>query len=128
MLEFNATFFIAMVSFIIFIMIMNAILYKPLERITKERKDFIDKNNEKARVAKEKVETLKDWEKSSIEKAQKTSREMYQKIIREYKDKKELLEEWGRNARRLSVEVYDKAKLSAQVAEVLEKTFINLMK
>ena len=46
----------------------------------------------------------------------------------EYKDKKELLEEWGRNARRLSVEVYDKAKLSAQVAEVLEKTFINLMK
>ena len=43
-------------------------------------------------------------------------------------DKKELLEEWGRNARRLSVEVYDKAKLSAQVAEVLEKTFINLMK
>lgn len=53
--------------------------------------------------------------------------ELADKLL-EYKDKKELLEEWGRNARRLSVEVYDKAKLSAQVAEVLEKTFINLMK
>ena len=53
-------------------------------------------------------------------------------IIKQLREKeikqKELLEEWGRNARRLSVEVYDKAKLSAQVAEVLEKTFINLMK
>lgn len=103
MLEFNATFFIAMVSFIIFIMIMNAILYKPLERITKERKDFIDKNNEKARVAKEKVETLKDWEKSSIEKAQKTSREMYQKIIREYKDKKDSILEYEKNISRKEV-------------------------
>lgn len=53
--------------------------------------------------------------------------ELADKLL-EYKDKKELLEEWGRNARRLSVEVYDKAKLSAQVAEVLEQTFINLMK
>lgn len=53
--------------------------------------------------------------------------ELADKLL-EYKDKKDLLEEWGRNARRLSVEVYDKAKLSAQVAEVLEKTFINLMK
>ena len=53
--------------------------------------------------------------------------ELADKLL-EYKDNKDLLEEWGRNARRLSVEVYDKAKLSAQVAEVLEKTFINLMK
>lgn len=39
-----------------------------------------------------------------------------------YKDNKELLEEWGKNARKLSVEVYDKKKLSAQVADVLENT------
>lgn len=38
-----------------------------------------------------------------------------------YKDDKETLEMWGKNARRLSVEVYDKDILSAQVADVLEK-------
>jgi glycosyltransferase involved in cell wall biosynthesis len=46
----------------------------------------------------------------------------------EVKDNKPLLEEWGKNARRLSVEVYDKAKLSAQVADVLEETYRKLKK
>lgn len=40
-----------------------------------------------------------------------------------YKDDKEKLKVWGENARRLSVEVYDKAILSAQVADVLEKVY-----
>lgn len=39
----------------------------------------------------------------------------------EVKDDKELLSRWGKNARRLSEEVYDKDILSAKVADVLEK-------
>ena len=58
MLEFNATFFIAMFSFVVFMIIMNAILYKPLERIVKERQDLIDKNHQKAQTAKEKYDLL----------------------------------------------------------------------
>lgn len=46
----------------------------------------------------------------------------------EVKDNKELLAEWSKNARRLSEETYDKAKLSAQVADVLENAFKNLTK
>ena len=38
-----------------------------------------------------------------------------------FKDQKDILERWGKNARKLSVEVYDKDILSAQVADVLEK-------
>lgn len=38
-----------------------------------------------------------------------------------YKDKKDVLEKWGKNARRLSELVYDKDILSAQVADVLEE-------
>lgn len=44
----------------------------------------------------------------------------------EVKDKKELLDKWGKNARRLSEEVYDKAKLSALVVDVLEMSYSNL--
>ena len=41
--------------------------------------------------------------------------------LQKVKDNKELLHTWGDNARRLSIEVYDKDILSAQVADVLEK-------
>lgn len=41
------------------------------------------------------------------------------KLIR-YKDDKETLERWSKNARRLSEEVFDKKILSAKVADVLE--------
>lgn len=37
------------------------------------------------------------------------------------KDDKALLEEWGKNARRLSLEVFDKNILAAKVADVIEK-------
>lgn len=50
-----------------------------------------------------------------------------EKLI-EVKDNKELLTEWGRNARRLSEEVYDKDILTAQVADVMEKVYNNLKK
>ena len=36
------------------------------------------------------------------------------------KDNKDLLKKWGDNARRLSVEVYDKDILTAKVADVIE--------
>lgn len=43
-----------------------------------------------------------------------------------YKDNKELLKLWGENARRLSVEVFDKNILSAKVADVIEATYAKL--
>lgn len=54
--------------------------------------------------------------------------EMLAAKLLELKDNKPLLEEWGKNALRLSVEVYDKAKLAAQVADVLEETYSKLKK
>lgn len=47
-------------------------------------------------------------------------------MLIELKDKEELLIKWGKNARKLSEEVYDKSKLSAQVADVLENAYANL--
>lgn len=37
------------------------------------------------------------------------------------KDNRELLAEWGKNARRLSIETFDKSILSAKVADIIEK-------
>ena len=40
-MEFNATFFVSVISFVAFTLIMNAIFYKPLTEIIEEREDFI---------------------------------------------------------------------------------------
>lgn len=41
-MEFNATFLVSVISFIIFTIIMNKIFYKPLEDVMDERQKFID--------------------------------------------------------------------------------------
>lgn len=116
MLEFNATFFIAMFSFVVFMIIMNAILYKPLERIVKERQDLIDKNHQKAQIAKEKHDILKQWQESTMMKAQKEASKTYQKILNEYKTQKETMLEFNKNLSKKEIEVAS-AELDGQVIE-----------
>ena len=72
------------------------------------------------------------WTKDMVEKNDcgfyvdpENPQELAEKLI-EVKDNRQLLERWGKNARKLSLEVYDKEKLSAQVADVLEDVVANL--
>ena len=41
-MEFNATFLVSAISFIIFTIIMNIIFYKPIEKVMNEREKFIN--------------------------------------------------------------------------------------
>lgn len=43
-MEFNATFLVSAISFIVFVFIMNTVLYRPVIRIMEERQAFLDKN------------------------------------------------------------------------------------
>ena len=58
MFEFNATFIIAMFSFVVFIMIMNAILYKPVLKVINERQTYIDDNLNAAQNSKTKAKSI----------------------------------------------------------------------
>lgn len=58
MLQFNATFIVAIISFVVFIMIMNAIFYKPVLKIIEEREKFIRDNYDEANATKEKADNL----------------------------------------------------------------------
>jgi len=63
-MEFNATFIVSAISFIVFTIIMNAIFYKPLQKIVSKRQKFIDDSLEEAKNNNVKSETiLKDKEK-----------------------------------------------------------------
>lgn len=60
-MEFNATFFVSAISFIVFTLIMNKIFYKPLAKIMEERQKFIDAAVSDAKYSNDKAdEILKD--------------------------------------------------------------------
>ena len=44
-MEFNATFIVSAVSFVVFTLIMNKILYQPVSDIIAKRKEYIDNNS-----------------------------------------------------------------------------------
>jgi len=50
-MEFNATFLVSAISFILFVFIMNAILYKPVIKIMEEREAFLKSNLDEAESA-----------------------------------------------------------------------------
>lgn len=97
MLEFNATFFVAMFSFIVFMMIMNSILYKPLTKISEERENLISKNYSDAKLTSEKNECLKTQHETSLEKSRNLAKENFNKKIAGYKEQKETMLENAKN-------------------------------
>lgn len=95
-MEFDATFLIAVISFVVFVLIMNKIFYAPILKIMQERQNFVSDNFDYARKTKE--ETLKhqkyhddELEKTRSEARLKVAQESQQlkqersKVISEYK-------------------------------------------
>lgn len=57
-MEFNATFLISIISFILFTLIMNKIFYKPIEKIITERQNFLDEALFDAKNSNEKADAI----------------------------------------------------------------------
>ena len=57
-MEFNATFLVSAISFILFTVIMNKIFYKPLEKIMQERQDYIDNTLSDAKYSSDKADAI----------------------------------------------------------------------
>ena len=65
MIEFNATFIVAMLSFVAFMFIMNAIFYNPVLKIIRKREDYIANNYDAAQKNEQKIS---DYQKEKDEK------------------------------------------------------------
>ncbi len=89
-MEINATIFVSTISFLVFIFIMNMILYKPVMKIMEERQNYIDANKNEADLHdKHSKELLADKDKQ-ISDAHKKSRDivaMKAEAIKEEKSK-----------------------------------------
>ena len=55
-MEFDATFLIAVISFIVFVLLMNKIFYAPVLKIMQARQSFVEKNYSCAAETKKQTE------------------------------------------------------------------------
>lgn len=81
-MEFNATFLVSIINFIVFTIIMNAIFYKPLQKVVLEREKFIEDTNEEAKTHKKKSEAILKDKERKLEKTKQDAK----KIILEKSD------------------------------------------
>ena len=84
-MEFNGTFFAAIISFLVFVFVMNKILYEPVRKIVNERNNFIEGNYKIANDNNTKADELSANRDKKIVNAKEDARGKYNEILAEYK-------------------------------------------
>ncbi len=74
MIEFNGTFIVSIISFVVFIFIMNAIFYNPVLSVIKKRDDYISSNYTDAETNNQCAQDLKNKYEYEYENAKLNSR------------------------------------------------------
>ena len=102
-MEFNATFLVSAISFLVFVFLMNKIFYAPLTNIINEREKLVDDTLNEAKNSKETaLELLKNRE---------------DKLNKAHDDSKKIISQSVENANLKSKELTQKAK-SDSVSEI----------
>ena len=91
-MEFNATFITAIVSFIVFAIIMNQILYKPVENIANKRKNLIDENYDIAQQNSQKKEAILQDRLDKLNNARNAAKEEFSAALDQAKKERNQLE------------------------------------
>lgn len=81
MIEFNATFLIAMLSFVVFILIMNSIFYKPILSIIRKRDEYINSNYEDSKRFANSAQELNSQRTAKLEQTQDKCRHDFMTVV-----------------------------------------------
>ena len=88
-MEFDATFIVSIISFIVFVLIMNKILYQPILNIIEKRRLYFEENENETLKNNEERDTLNQKYDSKMSEAHKTSREITALGFQSAKNKKD---------------------------------------
>ena len=90
-MEFNATFFVSVISFLVFVFIMNKIFYAPLTKIIGQRKELLDTNYNDAKQFNDDADSiLRDRDERMSDVDQKSRKLISDKIEEENAKAKDL--------------------------------------
>ena len=92
-MEFNGTFLASIVSFIVFVFLMNKVLYAPMGKIVKERQSFIDSNLQSADANHKRADELSLERDNKLSGAKNEAREKYVESVNGFKNEKTQLVE-----------------------------------
>ena len=93
-MEFNGTFLATIPTFILFVFLMNKILYVPILKIMVQRDAFIKDNQATVQENNNKIKELSDKKNNDLLKAKKNAKAKYLNILEQFKTKKtELIED-----------------------------------
>ncbi|MBO5738170.1 ATP synthase F0 subunit B [bacterium] len=84
-MEFNATFLATIISFIVFVILMNKILYVPVLKIMEQREVYIDENYQTSKKNNEQAKELISKKEESLIVARMDAKEKYNKIVESVK-------------------------------------------
>ena len=87
-MEFNGTFLATIVTFIVFVCLMNKILYAPVLNIMEERKRVIDGNYQTASDNDTKSEELANQKEAKLDEAKNDARGKYVDALNDFKSKR----------------------------------------
>ncbi len=110
-MEFNATFIVSVISFVLFTVIMNKIFYKPLEKIMFEREKFINENIVDAKNSSDKADEILKNRDEKLAKSVIDAKSIVANKINEANKNSAKLKE---NAKQISIEELKFAKNSIQ--------------
>lgn len=129
-MEFNATFIVSAISFIVFSIIMNWIFYKPIRRVVDERQELLDEHHKEAALAKEKAESLLTDKEKKLENSKHEAKSIISNKADEGKSQKT---EMAKEAQLKAVETISAAKEQLQKSkneaqEILSNEVVDIAK
>lgn len=87
MLEFNGTAIVIAISFIVFVILENFIFYKPMQKMFKERENYITENETEAEKNLSQIQALIDEKDKKLATANKESAKLLNDASLEYQEK-----------------------------------------
>lgn len=127
-MEFNATFIAAIVSFAIFTVIMNSILYKPIGKILAQRQKFVDEHYNEASETHEKAQSLLSEKEKKLEQTKFKAKKIISEKAQSAKTQKSALENQARQEAtgKITEAKGELAKEETDARDVLANQVVNL--
>lgn len=117
-MEFNATFLVSVISFLLFTEIMNRIFYVPLTKVVTERNELLEANYIEAKNFDDETENILEDRKERLSEAETQSRKIISERIEDENSKGKILTDEA--SRRSQKTISDKKNTLAREKEAVK--------
>ena len=129
-MEFDATFLVAVISFTVFVKVMEAIFYTPILRIMRERNQIVEDNFNKAKNIADEVQNKENYHNNELELKREESRKTLDKeITRLNGEKQDIISKYRVDVLTNVMKERDNLKKTAlEAQELLKESVIDISK